>query len=169
MTSPARRAPALFASSLSMLAALLIWAPDALAAQGAAGAVAAASLVKSASVVGPLGISPFFALAGFGLAASLGVWSLPAGLESFGHPAVWIGLVLLGGLLQFGRSTKLTKPLAETLGAGESLFGLVAAVMVMLPHLASTPAAPVAEASAGSTILAALVIGGVAETVRWAR
>lgn len=155
----ARRAP-LWGISLVALALLMVWAPDATAAQGVAQATAAASMLKSASMIGPLGISPFFALAGFGLAGQLGVWTPPAGLELFSHPAVWVSLILLGGILQFGRSAKLTKPLAEALGTGESVFAIIATIMVMVPHL-QLGASPVATAgfTSGALLLVAAVSG----------
>lgn len=135
--------------------AFLLLAPDALAARPGAGP-GVQSLVKSAAVVGPLGISPFFALAGFGLAASLGVWTPPAGFETFAHPAVWLTLIVLGGLLQFGRSAKLTKPVAEALGTGESLFALVATIMVMVPHFTPAPVAQAGVAVGALVLLAGL-------------
>lgn len=150
----AHRLPrALLALGLVLLMVAVL-GPEAWAAKAAAAgaATAAAGLVKSASMIGPLGISPFLALAAFGVAAALGIWELPPGLEILGHAAMFIALALLGLLLQFGRSTKLTKPLAELLGTGESLFGVAAVVLLMAPHMTAT-AEPVAKAGIGAGIL----------------
>lgn len=149
----AHRLPrALLALGLVLLMVAVL-GPEAWAAKAAAAgsASAAAGLVKSASMIGPLGISPFLALAAFGIAGALGLWELPPGLEILGHAAMFIVLALLGLLLQFGRSTKLTKPLAEFLGTGESLFGVAAVVLLMAPHMAA--AEPVAKAGIGTGIL----------------
>ncbi len=145
------RPPLVFIGALSVLALLLVLAPEAYAAQGVAQTAAAASMLKSASIVGPLGVSPFFALAGFGLAGQLGLWTPPQGLEAFAHPVVWLGLIVMGALLQFGRSSKFTKPIAEALGTGESAFAIIATVMVMLPHISR--GAPVAQAGITSGLL----------------
>ncbi len=155
--APRFRPPYFLLCALSALAILLVLAPDAHAAQRVAQTTAAASLLKSASVVGPLGISPFFALAGFGLAGQLGLWTMPQGLEAFAHPAVWLGLIVLGAILQFGRSTKITKPFAEALGTGESLFAVVATGAVMLPHFSDS--GPVAQAGVPTALL--LLVAGI--------
>lgn len=156
-----RRPHWLLPVGLLTLAAVLLIAPDAYAAKSVAQAATAAGLVKSASVVGPLGISPFFALAGFGLAGFLGVWQLPLGLEPFSHPAVWALFLALGLLLQFGRSAKLTKPLAEVVGTGESLFAIVAATMVMVPHFSP----PAAAQQAGVVVGGLMLLAGLSAVV----
>lgn len=155
--APRFRPPYVLLGALSALVLLLVLAPDAHGAQRIAQTTAAASLLKSAAVVGPLGISPFFALAGFGLAGQLGIWTMPQGLDAFAHPAVWLGLILLGAILQFGRSTKLTKPFAEALGTGESLFAVIATGAVMLPHFANPT--PVAQAGVPAGVL--LLVAGL--------
>lgn len=134
--------------------------PDALATAGLAAASAGGlALVKSASVVGPLGLSPFFALAAFGLAANVGIWAPPEGLTFVASPLAWGPLLALGCLLQFGRSTKLTKPIAELLGTGESLLALVVAALVFLPHLEPNGAASHAEAGLADGLLFLTVAG----------
>lgn len=91
------------------------------------------SLVRSSSVVAPLGISPFFALAALGVAAQLDYWQPPETLGFLSHPLIWAPFILLGLLIQFGRSTKITKPLAEALGTGESVIALVSVGLAMIP------------------------------------
>ena len=96
------------------------------------------SIADAAAVLGPIGISPFVALAGLGLADALGLYTMPTGLSPFAHPlaVVFVGLLALG--LHVGRSSKLTKPLAETAGLFESLVAVVAACAVALPQLSGT-------------------------------
>ena len=90
-------------------------------------------LVGSTVLVAPLGINPLMALAGFGVAAYWGHWSPPGGLEFIASPWIWGSFLLFGFLMQFGRSFKLTKPLAELLGTGESLLAIASIGLAMLP------------------------------------
>lgn len=124
-----------FFGVLTFLGLLLFFAHEAVAAPGSARAAPVNDLVRSAALIGPLGINPFLALAGLGFAATLG-WQPPAGFEPFTHPVVWIGLLALGLILQFGRSTKLTKPVAEMLGTSEAFVAVATVVMIMVPHFA---------------------------------
>lgn len=95
-------------------------------------------MIGIAALWGALGLSPFLALAGLGLLDALEVWTLPSGLSAFGHPL----LVALNGLIAFalhsGRSSKLTKPLAEIAGLGESAFALVVAGAAAAPVFAES-------------------------------
>lgn len=110
------------------------------------------SLLKTAAVVGPLGITPLMALAGIGVAAQLHLWEPPGGLTGLAHPLVWGLLLCLGLLIQFGRSTKITKPVAELLGTGESVLAVVAVALALWPQ-GPTSAAWVNEAGVGTTLL----------------
>lgn len=123
--------------------AILLLPPDAFGAMvrtAVAAGLTMATAMKTAAVVGPLGISPFFALAAFGAADAFGLWEAPAGLQPLTHPAVWICMLLLGLMMQFGRSTKVTKPFAEALGTGESALALFSLGLIMIPQLSGEPA-----------------------------
>ncbi len=126
--------------------------PDAWAAakSGAAGA----AIIKSTSLVGPLGICPLLALGALGVAAASGAWGPPEGLEFIAHPVAIVVLLLLGALIQFGRSSKFTKPIAEALGTGESLIGVLAVGLLIVPHF-STPAWATAGLADGALMLTA--------------
>ncbi len=97
----------------------------AVSAQAETGALAASGL-EGLGWLGPLGISPLFTLAVMGISGLIGLGSVPAGLTAVSHPA----LVLLTGLgaagLHIGRSSKLSKPLAEIAGLGESAIAVFA-------------------------------------------
>ena len=90
-------------------------------------------LVMSTAVVAPLGINPLIALGALGFAAQGGHWTPPQGLEVVSSPWVWGTLLLLGFILKFGRSFKLTKPLAEFIGTSESVLGLISTALVVWP------------------------------------
>lgn len=96
-------------------------------------------LVASTAVVAPLGINPLMALAGLGVAAYWGHWPVPGGLEFIANPWVWGSFLLIGFLLQFGRSFKLTKPFAELLGTGETFLGMASIALTVLPVAALAP------------------------------
>lgn len=90
-------------------------------------------LVMSTAMVAPLGINPLIALGALGFAAHGGHWKAPPGLEVLSLPWVWGTLLLLGFLLKFGRSFKLTKPVAEFIGTSESVLGLISVGLVIWP------------------------------------
>lgn len=137
---------------LLLIAFACLLSGDAFAAKSGAAALTGATLMKSASVVGPLGINPFLAIAGFGAFATFTDWTPPAGMEPLAEPWVWVVFLILGAFLQFGRSTKLTKPIAEALGTGESLIAVVATALVMYPHLTGGVAAQADLLSGGLMI-----------------
>lgn len=127
-------------------AALLVAAP----AQAGDGG---STTVEAVALLAPLGISPFFALAGLGLADAAGVYALPSSITGFQHPALIAAMVLLGLGLHFGRSTKLTKPFAEAAGVGESLFALVIALVAAAGSSSAGPVVGPAEASVAGTLV----------------
>lgn len=87
----------------------------------------------STAVVAPLGINPLIALGALGFAAHGGHWKAPQGLEPLSSPWVWGALLFLGLMLKFGRSFKLTKPIAEFIGTSESVLGLISIALVAWP------------------------------------
>jgi len=87
----------------------------------------------STAVVAPLGINPLIALGALGFAAHGGHWKTPQGLEPLSSPWVWGTLLFLGLVLKFGRSFKLTKPIAEFIGTSESVLGLISIALVAWP------------------------------------
>lgn len=88
--------------------------------------------IEMATLVATLGISPLVALAAMGLMAYAGHLQLPPALALLDEPALFVGLFALGLLLQFGKSSKLTRPLAETVGTGESLMAVAVAFLVFM-------------------------------------
>lgn len=137
------------------LLAVLLLPPEAVAAKrtAVAAGLTMASAMKTAAVVGPLGISPFFALAAFGVADTLGLWQAPAGLQPLAHPVVWVPMLVLGLVMQFGRSTKITKPFAEALGTGESALALFSLALMIIPQLSGETAPLQKEAGVMSGLL----------------
>jgi hypothetical protein len=121
-------------------------------------------LLVSATMIAPVGINPFVALSAFGLATYLELWQLPPTLSLLAHPAAWMSMLCLGLLLTFGRSSKITKPLAELLGSGESLLALIAVALAVVPMFAGTgeSAAPVARAG---VVQGLLLVSAAALTV----
>lgn len=146
--------------------AFLAVAPDALAASK--GAAAGAAFIKSTSVVGPLGICPLLALGALGIAAASGVWVPPEGLEVIGHPISIALLLLVGALIQFGRSTKVTKPVAEALGTGESLLAIIAVGLLMAPHFTANAIATAGLADGALMLVAGLMSIGAIIALRTA-
>jgi hypothetical protein len=96
------------------------------------------TLIQTAAVLVPIGINPLLAIALFGVATTLGVYAPPPGLAPFTEPAVWVTFLVLGLMLKMGRSTKLSKPLAEAFGSAESLFALGSGFVVLSPLLGAT-------------------------------
>ncbi len=122
----------------------------------------------SSALIGPLGLNPLLALGGFGLAAWLDLWTPPGNLTLIGHPGAWVTLLTLGLLIKFGRSSKLTKPVAEVLGTGESLVGVIAAVLAVAPELGrleSAAAALLGVDPAGSAAQAGMLGSALALSV----
>ncbi|NJK87979.1 MAG: S8 family serine peptidase [Myxococcales bacterium] len=115
-------------------------------------------VVELAALLAPIGISPFFALAGIGWAAERGHIHLPAGLELLAEPLVFGCLLVFAVLLQVGKSSKLTRPLAEGLGTGEGLIAILIAFLMFVAEGLSPPST-VTEAS-----LASGLVLGVAAT-----
>jgi hypothetical protein len=91
------------------------------------------TIIQSAAILVPLGVSPLLSIALFGALSSLGIYAPPAGFEPFTQPLVWVSALLLGGFIKLGKSAKVTKPIAEAIGSFESIFALVVSVLVMLP------------------------------------
>lgn len=83
-----------------------------------------ADAMDLAAWVGPLGINPLLALGGMGAAAWWEVWAPPVNLVFIREPICWGLFLALGMVNKFGRSFKLTKPVAELLGTGESAVGI---------------------------------------------
>ncbi|MBI4815664.1 MAG: hypothetical protein HY791_05390 [Deltaproteobacteria bacterium] len=107
------------------------------------------TLDRPIAALGAVGINPLFALGLFGLLGALGAPSLPR-LEILSHPAVFASFLALGLLITFGKSTKLGKPIAQTLGAfGELPIALIAAALFMFPDSHSLAAASAAVTHAG--------------------
>jgi hypothetical protein len=113
-----------------------------------AAAPPASQVFETAALVAPLGISPLLALAVMGGLAHHGYLSLPPSLAALSFPVVWGGLMGLAALLHVGKSSKLTRPLAETVGTGESLMAVVAAFLLFVGPPAS---GPVVQAGAAGT------------------
>lgn len=109
-------------------------------------------ILSGAAILGPLGLNPLFALATLGAARFAGLGSSPPGLEFFEHPVMFVTLLILGGILALGKSSKLSKPVAEVAGLGETFIAFAAAVLIALPHFQSA-------GSAGSTELMKAGIG----------
>lgn len=87
---------------------------------------------ETAALLAPLGLSPLVGLAMLGGLAHFGHLDLPAHLNWLAWPVIW-GLLGLAGLcLHMGKSSKFTRPFAETLGTGESLLAVVAAFSLFL-------------------------------------
>ncbi|MBK8011313.1 MAG: hypothetical protein IPK13_08175 [Deltaproteobacteria bacterium] len=84
-----------------------------------------------AALAGPVGIDPLLAVAMFGMAGWLGLWTPPPGMTSLATMWVWASLAILAFLIKLGRSTKLTKPFAEAVGALESTGGLIVVIVVL--------------------------------------
>lgn len=141
----------------SLLAAAGLAAASAAAAATAGSDAGSPRIAELAALLAPLGISPFLALAAAGFAANGGWLDLPAGVQLLAQPAVFWTLLAVGGLLELGKSSKLTRPLAEGIGTSESLVAVVAAFLLFAAE-ATDGAAPVQEAST----LGAVAWGGVA-------
>lgn len=123
--------------------------------------------VGPAALLGPLGLSPFLAMAMFGLADLLDVWSLPSGLAPLGHP---LAVAMTAGLAVFlhgGRSSKLTKPFAEVLGVGESVLGAVAAVALATQAAEGTGGAVVFGLAALTAVTAVVVLRTALDIMIW--
>jgi len=118
-------------------------------------------LLATAAMVGPVGINPFLGLGGLGIAAWTGAWTPPATVGFVGHPAFWISALVLGVVIKFGRSFKLTKPIAEALGTGESVIGVG---VVAVAGLAILQESGVVRVEQSSVILASLLFVMVAST-----
>ncbi len=92
---------------------------------GSGQAVEAMGVAKQAiALAGPLGIDPLLAIALFGVAGAMDLWTPPPGLGFMTETWVWLTVGGLAAFLKLGRSFKLTKPVAEALGVVESVGGL---------------------------------------------
>ncbi len=109
-------------------------------------------LSKTASVVGPLGINPLLAIGALGIAIQAGVWEPPQSLSFIGHPVVWILALVLGLTIKLGRSTKITKPVAEAIGTGESLLAVAVVALAAVPMFQNV-AATHAESGVAAGVL----------------
>jgi hypothetical protein len=118
-------------------------------------------LLAIAAMVGPVGINPFLGLSGLGMAAWFGAWTPPATVWFVGHPAFWISALVLGAVIKFGRSFKLSKPFAEALGTGESVIGVA---VVAVAGLAMLQESGVVRVEESSIILASLLFAIAAST-----
>jgi hypothetical protein len=118
-------------------------------------------LLTTAAMVGPVGINPFLGLGGLGIAGWTGAWTPPATVGFIAHPGFWISALVLGAVIKFGRSFKLTKPIAEALGTGESVVGVA---VVAVAGLAILQESGVVRVEQSSVILASLLFTIVAST-----
>lgn len=137
-----------------LLGLMVFWLPALALASGPH--TRAATLTQTLAMIGPLGLNPFMALASFGLAHGLGLYTLPPDLAGLGHP---VAIVVFGGIaafLHFGRSTKLTKPFAEAAGLGESAVAIAVAVALALDTLTVTGPAEAGVLSTSLMLAAAL-------------
>lgn len=135
-------------SSLVVLALGLLVAGTALAAAGET----PPSLVELSALLAPLGISPFLALAAIGYASRGGWLDLPPGVELLAEPSIFGVLLGLGLVLELGKSSKLTRPLAEGVGTSESVVAVVAAFLLFAAEL-SAPSGPATQASTAGAVL----------------
>lgn len=119
------------------------------------------------AILAPLGISPFLALGLMGVAGRYTQVALPPGLGVIRSAPVWMTLLALAGLLKFGRSFKLTKPIAETFGTTESLAAVLAlAAMCLVPRTAAVApdvaaAGPLAAGPLGTALLVVAATTGL--------
>jgi hypothetical protein len=113
-------------------------------------------LAELAALLAPIGISPFLALAAVGFAASGGWLDLPAGVGLLAEPAVFWTLLGVGLVLELGKSSKLTRPLAEGVGTSESVVAVVAAFLLFAAEMTGD-VGPAAEASTVGAIAWGLV------------
>ena len=148
-------------AGLGALLALLLLAGPAWAAEGGSDAGTAGAMIAAAALLGPLGLSPFLALAAFGAAELVGLHPLPTGLGGFGHPVVIALMAGLGVALHLGRSSKLTKPLAEAAGLGESVFALVVALAAALPLATGSSGGPAQAGVLGAMVFALAAVSCV--------
>ncbi|MBI2378753.1 MAG: hypothetical protein HYV07_32460 [Deltaproteobacteria bacterium] len=119
-----------------------------------------ATIEKPSAALAALGVNPILALGLFGLFDFLGAPGLPR-LGFLGHPAVFLTLILFGLAIKVGKSTKITKPIAQTADAlGGLPLGVVAA------GVAAFPLASAAVASLPQTHVAAAV--GIDDLMIWA-
>lgn len=107
-------------------AAALLWAPPAAAASGDG----FSGLMLALALLGPLGISPAITLGLIGATMASGAMMAVPGLEWMAHPVAFLPALAAGIGLTAGRSTLLSKPFAGLFGLGESLFGVLSALMM---------------------------------------
>ncbi|MEM1026384.1 MAG: hypothetical protein AAGD10_14215 [Myxococcota bacterium] len=120
-------------------------------------------LLEVVALLVPLGVSPLLGLAALGFLAQNELLQLPPGLAWL-HPGwVWASLAVLGLSLHLGKSSKLTRPLAETLGTGESLLALLAAFSAVYAH--PSVGALASEAAFGSSLVSATAVALMLGTV----
>lgn len=94
-------------------------------------------MLEVAALLVAVGVSPFLAVASFGLADVLGLGTLPDGLSAMAHPVSIVVSASLGAVLHSGRSSKFTKPFAELGGLVESAFALVVGLAATLPLISA--------------------------------
>lgn len=94
-------------------------------------------MLEVAAILAAVGVSPFLALASFGLADMLGFAALPSGLSAFAHPVAIVLTGVMGAVLHSGRSSKFTKPFAELAGLFETAFALAVGFAAALPLFSS--------------------------------
>lgn len=115
------------------------------------------TLQQASSLVawlGPLGINPMLGLGAMGVTAWFGLSDLPSNLAFLSGPIWWSVFFALGLLIQFGKSFKVTKPVAEFIGTGETILALaVFAGSLAFPLTKSTPPLPTQEAAVLGTAL----------------
>ncbi len=143
------------------IACFVLFVGSQVAARRASGAFVESSL-QALAILGPLGLSPFISLGVLGALTHLGVMA-PAGLGLFAHPLVFLGSLMLGVGFLTGRSAKLSKPLVELLGIGESVFVVGVAFVVLLQPFfqAAPPRAGGLAAATGLVLGMALVLAVV--------
>lgn len=134
---------------------LLACGPAAAAAAGPLGA-GSNRLLELSALLAPLGISPFLALAAAGFAANGGWLDLPSGVQLLAEPAVFGTLLAVGLALELGKSSKLTRPLAEGVGTSESIVAVVAAFLLFAAEV-TADAGPAAQASTFGAVAWGLV------------
>ncbi|MCB9653750.1 MAG: hypothetical protein H6729_06430 [Deltaproteobacteria bacterium] len=119
-------------------------------------------LEQLTALAGPLGIDPLLAMAMFGLAGWLGIWTPPPGMRAFTMIWVWVTLILLALLLKLGRSSKFTKPFTEAVaGPLESGGGLVVAGAMVHAFANPQPSATVEAGLVQGGLLMIMVVSSV--------
>lgn len=156
--------------------ALIFWAPlfGALLVAPAAyadGGLDMSGLVFAVALLGPLALSPMLTLGIIGATLASGAIANVPGLDWLASPLYFIPALLAGIGLTAGRSTMLTKPLAELFGLGESLLAVFSGVMMFWAVFAepqTNPALGALMLILGPLALASgLVVRSASDVLTW--